>query len=165
MYSSTAALPAFCVRYKLLNHQMPNPYTADTASRGSDHAQQAAVMACGVAAEYLRSLRDVPPLLQVAGGSGAGVEGALEIEDDAKLLPMGSFPTTRAAAVELRRKVRAEGFSAAETVSIRSSKEELWRKVCDLTKEIEWLKSQLGELQEVEAENMALKVARLAEGK
>ena len=109
-------------------------------------------------AEYLRSLRDVPPLLQVAAGGGASVEGKLDIDEDAKLLPMGTFPTSRMAAIDLRRKVQKEGYSAAETVSISSSKEELWGKVSDLTKEIEWLKTQLGELQEVEAENMALKV-------
>ena len=118
--------------------------------------------------EYLRSLREVPPLLQgAAAADGLGVEGALDIDDDARLLPMGTFPTTRAAAVELRRKLQADGFSAPEeSLSLSSSKAKLWTKVGELTKEIEWLRAQLGELQEVKAENMALKIARAkVEGK
>ena len=159
VYSSTAALPALTVRYKLLNHELSNPYTADTASRRHGRHGELAV---GVGGEYLRSLREVPPLLQgAAAADGLGVEGALDIDDDARLLPMGTFPTTRAAAVELRRKLQADGFSAPEeSLSLSSSKEKLWTKVGELTKEIEWLRAQLGELQEVEAENMALKIAR-----
>jgi ankyrin repeat protein len=160
VYSATAALPAFVVRYKLLNRELSNPYTADTASRRHGRHGELAV---GVGAEYLRSLSEVPPLLQGgAAADGFGVEGALDIDEDARLLPMGTFPTTRAAAVELRRKVQAEDFAApaAGPLSLDSSKAKLWAKVVELTKEVEWLRAQLGELQEVEAENMALKIAR-----
>ena len=158
VYSSTAALPAFIVRYKLHNHELTNPYTADTASRRHGHHGKLDI---GVGAEYLRSLREVPPLLQGAAAvDGAGVEGALDIDDDARLLPMGTFPTSRAAAVELRRKVQAGDFPAEVAISLNSSKAQLWAKVVELTKEMEWLKAQLGELQQLEAENMALKIAR-----
>jgi hypothetical protein len=189
-YSSAATLPAFVVRFKMLNKKMPNPYSADTASRGGAAAATARAAgrwlgktskgsgaALKLAAQattktgsgaYLRALRDVPLLLTAGGGGGGGgggsssglsVEGELEIDEDARLLPMGTFPTSRAGAVELRRKVQSEGFSAADTVTMSSSKETLWAKVGSLNKEIEWLKASLGELQQVRAENMALKVA------
>jgi ankyrin repeat protein len=159
VYSSTAALPAFVVRYRLLNGELTNPYTADTASRCHGRSGELAV---GVGAEYLRSLQEVPPLLQGAVAADEfGVEGVLDIEDDARLLPMGTFPTTRAAAVELRRKVQTDGFSApGKSLSVDSPKVKLWAKVGELTREVEWLRAQLGELQQVEAENMALKIAR-----
>ena len=64
------------------------------------------------------------------------------------------------AAVELRRKVQAGDFPAEVAISLNSSKAQLWAKVVELTKEMEWLKAQLGELQQLEAENMALKIAR-----
>lgn len=153
VYSSSAALPAFAVRYRLKNASMPNPYQADTKSRQGGEAE---ATPAGTA-QYLRSLREVPPLLTASLGT-APIEADLEIVEDAALLPTGTFPTTREEARELRRKVIEEGFSLVDHTSLSSSKAELWAKCVRLGDELGWLKEQLGKLQQVEAENQALRM-------
>ena len=109
-------------------------------------------------AQYLRSLREVPPLLTAPTLGSASVEGEPEIVEDAVLLPTGTFPTSRQEARELRRKVIEEGFSLVDHTSLSSSKAELWAKCVRQGHELGWLKEQLGKLQQVEAENQALRM-------
>ena len=47
-----------------------------------------------------------------------------------------------------------------DTTSLTSSKAELWSKCVRLGDEVSWLKERLGKLQQVEAENQALRMQR-----
>jgi len=149
VYNSAQTMPAFIVRYRL-NRTLENPYLMDTKSRRGQ-------MQPNPHAEYLRPLSAVPELFVPDG-----FEGELDVLEDAKLLPMGTFPTTRAEARELRRRVVEEGYNlAAKEVNAGSTREELWSAHQSLADENNWLKERLGELELVEAENQQLKL-RLA---
>ena len=52
------------------------------------------------------------------------------------------------------------GFSMIDATTAESSPAELWAKCMRLCDENDWLKSQLGDLQQIKAENMALKASR-----
>lgn len=139
--NSAATFPVFEVKYRVLNAALlPNPYQCDTESRQGGSSQ-----------EYLRPLQKVACLLRPES------EGLLDIVEDAKLLPMGTFPVTRKDARDLKEKVKSGRWSVPASVNADSPTELLWSRCLELSNENSWLKEQLGELQLVEAENQALR--------
>jgi hypothetical protein len=148
VHNSHQTLPCFVVRYKVKKKVAapPNPYYADTKSRWQGKGGK----------EYLRPLDDVSTLLSLE------VEGLLDVREDARLLPMGTFPCSRSEARELRRRVCEDDYDARdEYVPTKdSSREKLWKCCSKMQQEIGWLKAQLGKKQ-LEEEEVKRKSNRL----
>lgn len=140
IYSNSSALPLFAVKYKVCRPELlNNPYHADTLSRENS--------TCSL--QYLRPLDQVPALLRC--------EGDICIDEDARLLPMGTFPITRREVIELKRRIQTDGYVVSSAVTSSSTQQELWTECLNLRTENEWLKAEIGRLQLVDAENQKLK--------
>jgi hypothetical protein len=142
IYNNAGALPLFSVKYKLLcADKLENPYVADTLSRRGD---------ISINSEYLRSLDQVPALLNC--------EGEIHIDDNAKLMPMGTFPVTRGEVIKLKQSILSGEFVVPSDVTSSSTPQKLWAECQKLRAENEWLKAEMGRLQLVEADNQKLKI-------